>query len=151
MADEKVECPICLENVNFWWTESLHRNANINQSSHRVCKTCYMKILNKSKNDIIECPLCRKDIVSEKDTNDLGKEQLTIYIKIGFMGKIYALHVLPSNTILDIKKKMQEQIGIPPEVIHTVLYFGKRLSDHETLSKQNLKHGAELIFLLHGL
>ena len=52
--------------------------------------------------------------------------------------KIISLFVEPSDTILKVKKKIQVKSGLPIDV-QRVLFAGKTLDDHQTLSDHRIQ------------
>nr|8J0A_A Chain A, Ubiquitin variant R4 [synthetic construct]8J0A_B Chain B, Ubiquitin variant R4 [synthetic construct] len=67
---------------------------------------------------------------------------MTIYVKTQD-GKIIKLEVNDDDTILNVKKKIEEKTGIPPED-QILIYKGKVLEDDKTLADYNIKENDTL-------
>jgi ubiquitin-large subunit ribosomal protein L40e len=78
--------------------------------------------------------------------------QMQIFIKIMYENKRIPLMVKSSDTILDVKKKVQDKEGIP--VHHQRLFFSeKQLENRQTLASYNIqeKSTMEISLIFRGM
>eukprot|EP01084_Bolivina_argentea_P285381 489370_1 len=62
---------------------------------------------------------------------------MQIFVELPDSKNTITIDCEPNDTILQIKLKIQDKLGDPPEIMH--LNFSKRLSDHRTLSDYNIQ------------
>uniref|UniRef100_A0A2M4AZT8 Putative ubiquitin n=1 Tax=Anopheles triannulatus TaxID=58253 RepID=A0A2M4AZT8_9DIPT len=71
---------------------------------------------------------------------------MQIFVKT-LTGKTITLDVVPTETVLDIKSKIEEREGIDPDQ-QRIIFAGKQLENGRIISDYNIQHGSTMHLVL---
>ena len=63
-------------------------------------------------------------------------------------GRKISLEFEESNTIADVKRKLEEKEGVPVEQVR-LIHGGKVLQDDLTIGKANIQPGTQIMMMMH--